>query len=561
VGRRMMNAGIANGWAAWHELWAAKTYALRRLREVGNKLQTPELSNALEFWRADLAEEQRLATMTAQQKVEEELRMQLATTRGDYEARLSAAEESKVWALERLRVELTGSAEEMAALREEKAKEERIKLLKRQVGRRMMNQGIASGWAAWYELWAAKTYAMKTLREVGARLKAPELSRAFEFWTTDQVETKRAENEARLERESKSMEAQLRRARFEAGQLDMLRLAHEDELRSLKTRLDTMVAEAAEKEAAFAASLGAGKGIDDLKAALEAAKLATETAERLRVEAEEDVARQRKANQELLAKLLAAQRQSFEDEKRQQREQMGRGAEHYKEFEAKMQKDLADARAKVRSLEEWVASKTEEDVRRDREAEEASAEKERLEAELSAAREDRATWQQDVFAAREDNIRLEHELAELRRQLAAKAAEKAKLSLPGNRKKKEGGTSVLGNIDLDESDNALPINQQIALSLKANAGRVMDLLREWDTNGDGEVDRKEFHKAMPLLGFEAPKAEIDALFDEWDTDGGGTLSFKELQRILKAPKVEAAKPALKAVAAVSKLKALKPGKK
>lgn len=125
----------------------------------------------------------------------------------------------------------------------------------------------------------------------------------------------------------------------------------------------------------------------------------------------------------------------------------------------------------------------------------------------------------------------------------------------------QGGTSVLGNIDLDESDNALPINQQIALSLKANAGRVMDLLREWDTNGDGEVDRKEFHKAMPLLGFEAPKAEIDALFDEWDTDGGGTLSFKELQRILKAPKVEAAKPALKAVAAVSKLKALKPGKK
>ena len=38
---------------------------------------------------------------------------------------------------------------------------------------------------------------------------------------------------------------------------------------------------------------------------------------------------------------------------------------------------------------------------------------------------------------------------------------------------------------------------------------------QWDTNGDGTIDRKEFHKALPLLGFDAPKKEIDALFDSW----------------------------------------------
>ena len=42
--------------------------------------------------------------------------------------------------------------------------------------------------------------------------------------------------------------------------------------------------------------------------------------------------------------------------------------------------------------------------------------------------------------------------------------------------------------------------------------RVIDLFREWDEDGDGTVSKKEFRKAMPLLGLEVPKKEIDALF-------------------------------------------------
>ena len=58
--------------------------------------------------------------------------------------------------------------------------------------------------------------------------------------------------------------------------------------------------------------------------------------------------------------------------------------------------------------------------------------------------------------------------------------------------------------------------------MKANGARVMDLFREWDTDGDGEVSRKEFHKAMPLLGFDASKKDIDDLFTAWDKDGGAS---------------------------------------
>jgi Ca2+-binding EF-hand superfamily protein len=61
----------------------------------------------------------------------------------------------------------------------------------------------------------------------------------------------------------------------------------------------------------------------------------------------------------------------------------------------------------------------------------------------------------------------------------------------------------------------------------------MDLFREWDTDGDGNVSRKEFVAAMPKMGLDVDKKEILELFDSWDADGGGTLDFKELQKILR----------------------------
>ena len=62
----------------------------------------------------------------------------------------------------------------------------------------------------------------------------------------------------------------------------------------------------------------------------------------------------------------------------------------------------------------------------------------------------------------------------------------------------------------------------------------MDLFRSWDADGDGEVTRAEFHKAMKALGLEVPKKEVDTLFDEWDRGGDGAIGFKELQKILSS---------------------------
>ena len=70
--------------------------------------------------------------------------------------------------------------------------------------------------------------------------------------------------------------------------------------------------------------------------------------------------------------------------------------------------------------------------------------------------------------------------------------------------------------------------------------------------------RKEFHKAMPMLGFEATKKDINELFDSWDKDGGGSLAYKELKKILSqtARPAEGLKKTAQVVTAVNSVKKL-----
>ena len=92
--------------------------------------------------------------------------------------------------------------------------------------------------------------------------------------------------------------------------------------------------------------------------------------------------------------------------------------------------------------------------------------------------------------------------------------------------------SALGGIDLDESSDK-SVAQQLRDILSKNGVRVVDLFREWDEDGDGTVSKKEFRKAMPLLGFDAPRATVDQVFDSLDPDGGGAISIDELNKALR----------------------------
>ena len=64
--------------------------------------------------------------------------------------------------------------------------------------------------------------------------------------------------------------------------------------------------------------------------------------------------------------------------------------------------------------------------------------------------------------------------------------------------------------------------------------RVTDVLATWDSTGDGLVDKKAWRKALPSVGLEGSRADLDALFDWLDADATGSITYKDLHLALKA---------------------------
>ena len=108
----------------------------------------------------------------------------------------------------------------------------------------------------------------------------------------------------RLERESRSVEAQLRRARFENGQLELLKVSQDEEVRSLKEKLLMYTGDKGEAEASFLLVPKLQEDVEELRRSNEQSREMAETAARLRTEAEEDMSKERLANKRLLERLL-----------------------------------------------------------------------------------------------------------------------------------------------------------------------------------------------------------------------------------------------------------------
>jgi hypothetical protein len=481
IGRRMLHRDLAAAWTAWAEQWEGGAIAKRRLQKAANRLRSPHVEASFRFWRRDWQRAQKELADEAFESRESQLLEELEAVKAECERRVKELELEQQRQYDRLVVELTGSATERAAMEEEKAKEERVELLTRQMGRRAMYREVYNGWSAWIELWESRTYALDKLRDVANRLRKPELAYAFHEWVEGNREEKRAAELEALQLEGRSLEAQLRAAKFEAGQMRMHKAKLDDELSDLKRRLDERQARLDSQVHHLEAASQLPAEIDSLRARCASLEEATATAGRKLEEAEEDAARQRDANHELLEKLLAQQRGSFEEEL------------------AALKRTIAslEARPPVAAAPPPLPTAV-------------------------------AVPPADSFTDRSDSVR------------NGKPGKK-----PSPAERKEGGRtkkSILGNIDLDEGPDAPPVKDQIAGHIRKNSVRVMDLFREWDTDGDGEISRPEFHDAMKRLGLEVPKEEVDALFDEWDRDGGGTIDFRELQKILNSHNSAAAAP-------------------
>ena len=80
------------------------------------------------------------------------------------------------------------------------------------------------------------------------------------------------------------------------------------------------------------------------------------------------------------------------------------------------------------------------------------------------------------------------------------------------------------------------LTANLVATLTMNQGRVMDLFRKWDEDGDGQVSRAEFVRAMAALKIEVTDDEVDAVWRIFDRDGSGSVDFREVQRELHRAK-------------------------
>jgi len=529
----------------------------------------------------------------------------LQRLRAESEQKLTAAEAERKHLLSKVTVLGGTAAEANANLEAQQVAEQanQVRLLSRLIARRMMYRNIRLGWTAWIEMWEARSFAYGRLREVAARLQTPDVAHAFFSWHAESGNRKRKAVIAELERESKSCQSQLRQARFETGQLEMRRVAQDDELTALRERVRLLSADVVAKEAGRAAAERLSHEHRQLKERCQTLQEAVEVAQRGRADAEEEAARQRKADQSLLETLLSDQRKSVEQQMEHlerelylaelQRGQLQSEAstlaverteltsqctsldarctqlqgeveeerKHLKSEQLRLEgvtKQLeqqlvafqksnnlqrVDYDAQLEELRSQLQAQT--DARNELETlcKDLESQQQEQQAKQCEHQEERRKHHEDTVTYQEEIAKLQDELRKLEQNHDEKAtlggnqkAAQTSSPLPARKKEKAAARSRSGpleHIDLEEGPGAPPISGQIANALRVNAARVLDLFRSWDSDSNGMVTRAEFHKAMPLLGLEVPKAAIDELFSSWDKDGEGTLTFKELTKILR----------------------------
>ena len=102
----------------------------------------------------------------------------------------------------------------------------------------------------------------------------------------------------------------------------------------------------------------------------------------------------------------------------------------------------------------------------------------------------------------------------------------------------------------------------LGAALKKKGMKIPELLRDWDSEGKGEIKKIAFRqKVRGSLGIKANNSEIDNFFNSMDEDKGGSLDLAELKPALRflldsAYDAEAEAEALRALEEGSEVAAL-----
>ena len=181
--KRLMNQGLARGWSAWQGMWDEKVRKKNLLKQAGARLTKPKLVKSYAHWRRDWETDMAASsTMTTAQK--------LAAETDEKQKLLVEVDELKKSLAEARDLMASGKGQEAELRRRmeeelEREKEKRVAALQQQGLKRLMNQGLARGWTAWYGKYDEAVRKKNLLKQAGARLIKPKLISSYTHWRRD----------------------------------------------------------------------------------------------------------------------------------------------------------------------------------------------------------------------------------------------------------------------------------------------------------------------------------------------------------------------------------------
>ena len=112
-------------------------------------------------------------------------------------------------------------------------------------------------------------------------------------------------------------------------------------------------------------------------------------------------------------------------------------------------------------------------------------------------------------------------------------------ALSGVFKQGDASPAVVPGVDPNDTR---PLNVRLGALIIARNIKFAELMHDWDDDGSGTIDAKEFRINLKKLGLPATDKECKELFSELDGDGSGELDLGEMKKALKTM-VDAAKEA------------------
>jgi Ca2+-binding EF-hand superfamily protein len=572
------------GWSAWHEMWSHKVYQRNLLKKAAARLTKPKLIASYSSWRVDWeratviarasgSAEQRLRRETLKL---EDAQQELLRQRNEYEKKLEAAKRERETLLEKLSSLDGGAAEREAELRRklEEEKERRIEQIKTMAAHRFGKQGLLRGWTQWHDLYTERVEKRRMLQSAAGRLLKPKLAHAYSHWNRDWLAARQAALAASASFQTQQLEVvlaertafqkenvRLNREREEllnklsaldggkaAAELEMQRqreeekekrIAHlqrmaarrilaKDLSRGMTSWIDLWFEKTRRQRLLRAASLRLTKpklsaGYSSWKRDWELEALVGRKAAEMAKYASEDA-----RNNTAMANVLQQR-----DELEERNAMLSTSLDEMRMAANRMAEELAralrGAHAERQQLEQ-LRKEAEAALEAERRAKEELSARQIKDAEAAAKMLRRMLDEQRSQLEGERHViqkELLKEIDELRAKLKLAQARPPPVAVPA------AGRGVTPPPPLIPYDKTKTVAQLLKEYLSSKNMRVMDLFRDFDADGSGEIDRNEWIAAWAKIGADFPKQVIEAAFDEFDPNKSGSIDFEELNKFLK----------------------------